>query len=64
MHLAQKYRDNGHFLSVAATPSSRHETMVGGALTRALPLRVGLGVGGAFVIHVIPDSLILKITLT
>jgi cellobiose-specific phosphotransferase system component IIB len=45
MQLAQQYRGNGHFLSAAS--SSRRETMVGGALTRASALRVGLGVGGA-----------------
>ncbi len=44
MQLAQQYRGNGHFLSGAS--SSRRETMVGGVLTRASALRVGLGVGG------------------
>jgi hypothetical protein len=44
MQLAQQYRGNGHFLSAA--PSSRHEAMVGSALSRDLTLRVGLGVSG------------------
>ena len=47
MQLAQRYRGFGHFLSAAS--SSRLEAMVGGALARALALRVGLGVGGAAV---------------
>jgi hypothetical protein len=45
MQLTQQYRGNGHFLSAAS--SSRRETMVGGALTSASALRVGLCVGGA-----------------
>jgi hypothetical protein len=48
MHLAQQYRDNDHFLSAAS--SSRRETMVGGSLTRASALRVGLGVSGATIV--------------
>ena len=45
LQLAEQYRGNDHFLSVAS--SSRRETMVGGALSRVSALRVGLGVGGA-----------------
>jgi hypothetical protein len=45
MQLAQQYRGNGRFLSAASF--SRRETMVGGSLTRASALHVGLGVGGA-----------------
>ncbi len=45
MELAQQYRGNVHFLNTAS--SSRRVAMVGGVLTRALPLRVGLGVGQA-----------------
>ncbi len=45
MQIAQQYRGNGHFLSAAS--SSRRETMVGGSLTRASALHVGVGVGGA-----------------
>ena len=48
MQLARQYRDNGHFLSAAS--SSRRETMVGGALTRASALHVGLGVSGATIV--------------
>ena len=48
MQLAQQYRGNGHFLSAAS--SSRHETMVGGALARASALCVGLGVSGATIV--------------
>ncbi len=48
MYLAQQYRGNDHFLSEAST--SRHQTMVGGALARASALRVGLGVGGATIV--------------
>jgi hypothetical protein len=48
MQLAQQYRGHGHFLSVAS--SSRHEAMVGGALTRASTLCVGLGVSGATIV--------------
>jgi hypothetical protein len=48
MQLAQQYRVNGHFLSSAS--SSRHETMVGGALARASALPVGLGVSGATIV--------------
>ncbi len=44
IHLEQQYRGNGHFLTVVS--SSRHEVMVGGALTRVSDLRVGLGVSG------------------
>ncbi len=47
MQLTQQYRGNGHFLSAAS--SLRRETMVGGSLTRASALRVGLGVGRAAV---------------
>ena len=47
MHLAQQYRDNVHLLS--AVSSSRHKTMVDGALERAWVLRVGLGVGGTVI---------------
>jgi hypothetical protein len=47
MQLAQQYPGNGHFLS--ASSSSRREALVVGAPARALPLRVGLGVGGAAV---------------
>jgi hypothetical protein len=45
MLIAQQYRGNGHFVSAAS--SSRRETMVGGSLTRASALHVGLGVGAA-----------------
>jgi len=47
MQLAQQYRGNGHFNGhfLSAASSSRHEAMVGGALTRASALHVGLGVG-------------------
>ncbi len=48
MQLAQQYRGNCHFLSAAS--SSRHKTMVGGSLTRASALRVGLGVSGATIV--------------
>ena len=48
MQLVQQYRGNDHFLS--ATSSSRHETMVGGTLTRVSAFRVGLGVGGATIV--------------
>ena len=47
MQLAQQYRGNGHFLTAAS--SSRHDAMVGGALTRASAVRVGLGVAGAVI---------------
>ena len=47
MHLEQRYRGFGHFLS-AASPS-RLEAMVGGVLTRVSSLRVDLGVGGVAV---------------
>jgi hypothetical protein len=47
IHLVEQYRGHGHFLSV--TSSSRHESMVGGVLTRTSTLCVGLGVGGATV---------------
>jgi hypothetical protein len=47
MQLVQQYRGNGHFLSAAS--SSRREAMVGGSLTRASALRVGLGVSGAVI---------------
>jgi hypothetical protein len=43
-HLAQHNRDKCHFFSAAF--SSQLEAMVGGALTRASVLHVGLGVGG------------------
>jgi hypothetical protein len=48
IQLAQQYRGNDHFLSAA--PSSRHETMVGDALTRISVLSVGLGVNGATIV--------------
>ena len=48
MQLAQQYRGNGHFLS--ATSSSRHESMVGGSLTRASAVCVGLGVSRANIV--------------
>ena len=44
MNLEEQYRGNGHFL--IATSSSRHETMVGGALTRTSVVCVDLGVSG------------------
>jgi hypothetical protein len=47
IQLPEQYRDNDHFLS--ASSSSRHETLVDGALSRGSTLRVGLGVGGATV---------------
>ena len=47
MQVAQQYRGNGHFLN--SVSPSRRETIVGGALTRASALCVGLGVGGAAV---------------
>ncbi len=48
MQLAQQYRGNGHFLRAVST--SRHETMVGGALTITSALRVGLGVSGTTIV--------------
>jgi hypothetical protein len=48
MQLAQQYRGNGHFLS--GVSSSRHETMVGGALTRVSTFRVGVGVSGVTIV--------------
>jgi hypothetical protein len=48
IHLAQQYRGNDHFLS--ATSSSKHETMVDGALVRVSLLRVGLGVSGTTIV--------------
>ena len=39
IHLVEQYRGHGHFLSV--TSSSRHESMVGGVLTRDSDLCVG-----------------------
>ena len=47
MHLTQRYRGFGHFLSAAS--SSRLQTMVGGVLTRTSVLSVDLGVGGTAV---------------
>jgi hypothetical protein len=47
IQLAQRYRDNATAFSAAS--SLRREAMVGGALARASPFRVGLGVGGAAV---------------
>ncbi len=48
IHLEQQYRDNDHFLNAAS--SSRHKTMVGGALAKSSTLRVGLGVSGATIV--------------
>jgi hypothetical protein len=51
IQLTEQYRDNDHFLSAAS--SSRHETMVGGALARASGILVGLGVSGADVLPIV-----------
>jgi hypothetical protein len=48
IHLAQQYRDNGHFRSVVS--SSRHEAMVDDVLTKVSTLRVGLGVSGTTIV--------------
>ena len=51
IQLTEQYRDNDHFLSEAS--SSRHETMVGGALARASAMLVGLGVSGSDVLPIV-----------
>ena len=48
MKVAQQYRDYDQFLSVVS--SSRHESMVGGALVTTSTLRAGLGVSGATIV--------------
>ena len=48
MQLEQQYRGNGHVLTTVS--SSRHETMVGGALARVSTVCVGLGVSGTTIV--------------
>jgi hypothetical protein len=65
MPFAQHNHGFGHFFS--ATSSSRRESMVGGALTRASAFRVGLGVSGATIVsgsYVCPSHLWISRVLT